>query len=76
MVDRQGRAGRVQPYDMSGIERDANGILRYVGLPRSLVALLRSSVERFGDREAVVELGGERLSYQELWWPVACGPQA
>jgi long-chain acyl-CoA synthetase len=67
MVDKQGRAGRVQPYDMNGIERDQNGILRYTGLQPSLVAMARSSVERFADREAVVELGGERLSYQELW---------
>jgi long-chain acyl-CoA synthetase len=67
MVEKQGRAGRVQPYDMSGIERDQNGILRYTGLQPSLVAMVGSSVERFADREAIVELGGERLSYQELW---------
>jgi long-chain acyl-CoA synthetase len=67
MVDKQGRVGRVRAFDMDGIERDAAGILRYTGLAPSLVAMLQASVSRFAAREAVVELGGERLSYQQLW---------
>ncbi|MEB3371491.1 class I adenylate-forming enzyme family protein [Saccharopolyspora mangrovi] len=54
-------------FDSSGIERDERGIAHYTGLADSLVAMLRETVERFGDREALVELGGERLTYRELW---------
>src|ERR1044071_1100607 len=57
----------IQPFDYTGITRDSNGIARYRGLPNSLVEMLRSSVDRVPDHEAIVELGGERVSYQELW---------
>ncbi len=67
MVDKQGRVGKVQPFALDGIERDSGGILRYTGLAPSLVAMLQSTVERFPDREAVVELGGERVTYREMW---------
>jgi long-chain acyl-CoA synthetase len=67
MVDKQGRVGRVRAFDTSGIGRDRAGILRYADLAPSLVAVLQSSVEHFADREAVVEVGGERLTYQQLW---------
>ncbi|MFC5995724.1 class I adenylate-forming enzyme family protein [Pseudonocardia hispaniensis] len=56
------------PFDTSGIERDARGIAHYTtDLPSSLVTMVRSSVERFPDVEALVEIGGERLSYRQLW---------
>src|SRR2546429_9406209 len=54
-------------FDTSGIERGADGIARYIDRPASLVAMLRATVERAGDREAVVELGGDRLTYAQLW---------
>jgi acyl-CoA synthetase (AMP-forming)/AMP-acid ligase II len=54
-------------FDTSGIERGADGIARYTDRPPSLVAMLRNTVDRAGDREAIVELGGERLTYQQLW---------
>src|SRR3954471_8556934 len=54
-------------FDTSGIERGADGIARYTDRPESLVAMLRATVDRAPDREAVVELGGPRLTYQELW---------
>ncbi|RRO18926.1 long-chain fatty acid--CoA ligase [Saccharopolyspora rhizosphaerae] len=54
-------------FDRSGIERDERGIAHYTGLADSLVDMLRETVERFGDREALVELGGGRLTYRELW---------
>jgi acyl-CoA synthetase (AMP-forming)/AMP-acid ligase II len=54
-------------FDTSGIERGADGIARYTDQPSSLVAMLRATVDRTPDAEAVVELGGPRLSYQELW---------
>ncbi len=55
------------PFDESGVVRDEQGRARYVDRPDSLVQLLRTSVERDREAAAVVELGGGRLSYGELW---------
>jgi acyl-CoA synthetase (AMP-forming)/AMP-acid ligase II len=57
----------IEPFDQSGVQRGADGVRRYVNLPESVVAMLRASVERSPDAEAVVELDGRRLSFQELW---------
>jgi acyl-CoA synthetase (AMP-forming)/AMP-acid ligase II len=57
----------LHPFDESGIERGADGIARYNGRPRSLVEMLRSSVEQSPNAEAVVEVGGPRLTFRELW---------
>ena len=66
-IEKQGRTPKILPFDMGGVVRDERGILRYEGLPLSLVAMFRQSVERWGDDEALVELGGERLTYRQLW---------
>jgi long-chain acyl-CoA synthetase len=55
------------PFDTSGTETGPDGIRRYTGLPRTVVALFRDTVERFGDRTAVVELGGPSVTYAQLW---------
>lgn len=55
------------PFDTSGITRGADGVARYDGLAPSVVAMVRASVERGPDVEALVEVGGERLTYAELW---------
>jgi acyl-CoA synthetase (AMP-forming)/AMP-acid ligase II len=55
------------PYDRSGTEVGPDGIRRYTGLPRNLTTMLRDAVDRSPDREAVVELGGPRLTYRQLW---------
>ena len=55
------------PFDTSGIERDAAGVAHYTDLPDSLVSMVRASVERHPDVEALVEVGGERLTYRQLW---------
>jgi long-chain acyl-CoA synthetase len=55
------------PFDTTGIERDAAGVAHYADLPASLVAVVRASVERYPDGEALVEVGGERLTYRQLW---------
>src|SRR4051794_18074426 len=55
------------PFDTSGIEVGADGIRRYTGLHRNLVAMLRDTVERHAERTAVVELGGPSATYAELW---------
>ncbi|HET9074831.1 MAG TPA: AMP-binding protein [Solirubrobacteraceae bacterium] len=40
---------------------------RYAGLPQSLVHMLRASVEANPHGPAIAEVGGETLSYTELW---------
>jgi long-chain acyl-CoA synthetase len=55
------------PFDTGGVERGADGIARYSGRPDSLVHMLRASVERDPGAEAVAEVGGERLTFQQLW---------
>jgi long-chain acyl-CoA synthetase len=57
----------IRPFDYSGITRDARGIAHYDNRPASLVAMLRTTVERSPDHEAIVEIGGERVDYRELW---------
>ncbi|GAA1037000.1 class I adenylate-forming enzyme family protein [Virgisporangium ochraceum] len=59
------------PFDTTGTTVGSDGIRRYDGLPGSLVELLRGAVARSAGsgagREAVVELGDVRLTFQELW---------
>ncbi len=57
----------LRPFDESGVRPDSAGIKRYDDLPGSVVELLRTSVERDPEQEAIVELDGARVSYQELW---------
>ncbi|MFI6219868.1 class I adenylate-forming enzyme family protein [Nocardia salmonicida] len=57
----------VQPFDTAGILRDEHGVAHYAGLPDSLVDMLRHTVRTWPEKEAVVEIGGERLSYRQLW---------
>ncbi|MFF7774870.1 class I adenylate-forming enzyme family protein [Streptomyces tanashiensis] len=55
------------PFPQEAVTRDANGTPRYADLPRTLIDLLRTHAEARPDAEAVVELGGERLTYGQLW---------
>ena len=56
------------PFDASEVHRWASGVARYTELPGSLVEMLRATVDRYPDEEAVVEVGGaERLTYRQLW---------
>src|SRR5882672_2627402 len=57
----------IQPFDDSGITRGADGIARYQDRPPSVVEMLRRSVEEAPQSEAIVEVGGERINYRELW---------
>ena len=34
---------------------------------RSLLEMLRNTVDRYATSEAIVEIGGERINYSELW---------
>jgi long-chain acyl-CoA synthetase len=55
------------PFDVSAVRRDEDGLARYVDRPDSLVHLLRASVDRESAAVAIVEVGGRSLSYGELW---------
>lgn len=55
------------PFDTSGTVRDERGVLHYANLPSSLVEMLRATVEAHPGQEALVEVGGDRLSYRQLW---------
>lgn len=67
MTAGQGRQAGITPFDMSGIERSEDGALRYTGLPDSLVTMFDAVVQAKPDSEALVELGGDRVSFQQ-WW--------
>lgn len=57
----------LQPLGMDGVRRSSQGYLEYTDRPQTLVEMLRSSVDRFGQEEALVELGADRVTYQQLW---------
>jgi acyl-CoA synthetase (AMP-forming)/AMP-acid ligase II len=57
----------IRPFDQSGIVRGTDGIQRYEGLLPSLVAVLRASVDKAPQSEAIVEVGGPRVTYRQLW---------
>src|SRR5215831_5118926 len=57
----------IRPFDYSGVTRDSSGICHYDERPASLVEMLRATVERTPGAEAIVEVGGERINYRQLW---------
>ena len=57
----------LHPFDESSITRGADGIARYQDRPPSVVEMLRRTVEDVPHSEAIVEVGGDRINYRELW---------
>jgi acyl-CoA synthetase (AMP-forming)/AMP-acid ligase II len=57
----------IRPFDESGITLGADQIKRYDNRPRSLVEMLRATVDQKPGNEAIAEIGGERINYRELW---------
>jgi len=57
----------IRPFDSTGITRGEDGIARYDNLHSSLVEMLRASVDESPNSEAIVEIGGERVNYRQLW---------
>jgi len=55
------------PFDRSGVTRGTDNIARYSNLPNSLLEMLRATVDRTPQNEAIVEIGGARIDYQDLW---------
>jgi long-chain acyl-CoA synthetase len=66
-ITKQGRSGQILPFDMSGVVRTGDGVLRYTTLAPSLLEMFRESVDRNPDRECVVVLDGERATYRQMW---------
>ncbi len=61
-------AGRGRnPFDVTGVQRGGDDIARYTGLPDSLVHMLHATVDRDREATAIAEVGGETLTYGELW---------
>ena len=54
-------------FDTSDIEGGADGPRRYRSLPENLVQTLRRAVNRNPAGEALVEIGGDRVTYTQLW---------
>ena len=57
----------LSPFSRAGISRDEHGVPHYEALPTSLLEVLEGHVADRPDAEAVVELGGQRLTYRQLW---------
>jgi len=55
------------PFNQSEITRGPDQIARYDHLATSLVSMLRATVDRYPNNEAIVELGGPRINYRDLW---------
>jgi len=55
------------PFDDSGVRAGHDGVRRYQNLHESLTEMLDESVRADPAAEALVEVGGGRVSYAELW---------
>ncbi|HKR68251.1 MAG TPA: AMP-binding protein [Streptosporangiaceae bacterium] len=55
------------PFDDTGVQPDTNGVRRYPNLHESLVEMLSESVHADPHAEALVQVGGERITYTQLW---------
>lgn len=55
------------PFPTTGVSRDRHGIPRYDQVPATLLDMLAEQVDARPDSEAVVEVGGDRLTYRQLW---------
>src|SRR2546428_12365239 len=57
----------IQQFHDSGSTRGLDGIARYQDRPPSVVEMLRRTVEAAPQSEAIVEVGGDRINYRDLW---------
>ena len=55
------------PFDDSGVRAGGDGVRRYQNLHESLIEMLSESVRADPAAEALVEVGGGRTGYAELW---------
>lgn len=57
----------IQPFDQSDIIRCPDGVARYQNLATNLVTMLRATVDKSAEAEAIVEAGAHRITYAQLW---------
>lgn len=55
------------PFPTVGVSRGRDGVPRYDELPATLLDMLAEHVDNRPGSEALVELGGGRLTYRQLW---------
>lgn len=55
------------PFPTTGVSRGRDGVPRYDELPATLLDMLAEHVDARPHSEALVELGGDRLTYRQLW---------
>ncbi|MGI8844577.1 MAG: class I adenylate-forming enzyme family protein [Thermoleophilaceae bacterium] len=55
------------PFSNAGVTRSPEGIAHFTEQPQSLVHMLRASLDRDPSATAVAEVGGEAVTYQQLW---------
>lgn len=67
MIVKEGKRPNILPFSMDHIERTADGVLRYTNLPSSLVEMFRRTLEANPDGECLVEVGGGRMTYRQVW---------
>ncbi len=58
---------RANPFPTTGVSRDRDGVPHYDQLPATLLDMLGQHVEIRPDNEAVLELGADHRTYQQLW---------
>ncbi len=66
-VIKEGKPAKIAPFDNSGLHRGSDGVIHYSAVDETLVAMLRRSTDSFGAAEAVVEVGGRRLTFTQFW---------
>ncbi len=66
-ITKQGRSGTLLPFDMEGLQRGADGAIHYTGVDSTLIEMMDRARMTWPDLEAIVELGGARISYGRLW---------
>ena len=67
MIVKEGRTPKILPFDMSHVVRRSDGTLGYDNLPKSLIEQFENTVRGHASEEALYELGGERVTYQQFW---------
>lgn len=55
------------PFPRVGVCVDRNGVARYDELPATLLEMLAEQFDSRPDAMAVIEVGGDRLTYRQLW---------
>src|SRR5271155_878698 len=55
------------PFSSHEVVRTPDGVAHYTNIAEDILVMLHQNVDATPDREAVAVLGGERVTYRELW---------